>query len=104
MMCGLLSSHADPTSAPPAEQIPMGYDEKQLQSGRPRTILPDVTAERSNSIVSVHVKRSSFPWSVCCFLFCKFGIDRSKESKIRLNSIVIPLPILMGNGTASDTL
>lgn len=27
------------------------------QSGRPRTILPDVTAERSNSIVSVHVKR-----------------------------------------------
>ena len=24
MMCGLLSSHADPTSAPPAEQIPMG--------------------------------------------------------------------------------
>ena len=58
MMCGLLSSHADPTSAPPAEQIPMGYDEKGLQSGRPRTILPDVTAERSNSIVSVHVKRS----------------------------------------------
>ena len=57
MMCGLLSSHADPTSAPPAEQIPMGYDEKGLQSGRPRTILPDVTAERSNSIVSVHVKR-----------------------------------------------
>ena len=57
MMCGLLSSHADSTSAPPAEQIPMGYDEKGLQSGRPRTILPDVTAERSNSIVSVHVKR-----------------------------------------------
>ena len=27
MMCGLLSSHADPTSAPPAEQIPMGYEE-----------------------------------------------------------------------------
>lgn len=57
MMCGLLSSHADPTSAPPAEQIPMGYEEHSVQGGTTRTILPIVTAERSNSIVSVHVKR-----------------------------------------------
>ena len=43
MMCGLLSSHADPTSAPPAEQIPMGYDEKQSHSGlkwRPTPNIP----------------------------------------------------------------
>ena len=56
MMCGLLSSHADPTSAPPAEQIPMGYEEHSVQGGTTRTIFPIVTADRSNSIVSVHVK------------------------------------------------
>lgn len=33
MMCGLLSSYADPTSAPPAEQIPMGYEEHSVQGG-----------------------------------------------------------------------
>ena len=56
MMCGLLSSHADPTSAPPAEQIPMGYEEHSVQGGTTRTILPNVTAERSNSITPVRDK------------------------------------------------
>ena len=35
----------------------MGYEEHSVQGGTTRTILPIVTAERSNSIVSVHVKR-----------------------------------------------
>lgn len=52
-----MPNFAEPTSSPQSEQIPMGYDKTYSQSGRPRTILPDVTAERSNSIVSVHVKR-----------------------------------------------
>ena len=57
MMCGLLSSHADPTSAPPAEQIPMGYEEHSVQGGTTRTIFPIVTAERSNSITPVRDKK-----------------------------------------------
>ena len=35
----------------------MGYEEHSVQGGTTRTILTIVTAERSNSIVSVHVKR-----------------------------------------------
>lgn len=57
LLCALMPNFAEPTSSPQSEQIPMGYDKTYPQSGRPRTILPDVTAERSNSIVSVHVKR-----------------------------------------------
>ena len=57
LLCALMPNFAEPTSSPQSEQIPMGYDKTYSQSGRPRTILPDVTAERSNSIVSVHVKR-----------------------------------------------
>ena len=103
----------------------MGYEEHSVQGGTTRTILPIVTAERSNSIVSVHVKR--YTGYVSTYIVDSNGvtvstsmgyamdgqydvncvmdkIDRSKESKIRLKPIVIPLPILMGNGTASDTL
>lgn len=57
LLCALMPNFAEPTSSPQSEQIPMGYDKTNSQNGTPRTILPDVTAERSNSIVSVHVKR-----------------------------------------------
>lgn len=57
LLCALMPNFAEPTSSPQSEQIPMGYDKTIPQKGTPRTILPDVTAERSNSIVSVHVKR-----------------------------------------------
>lgn len=57
LLCALMPNFAEPTSSSQSEQIPMGYDKTNPQNGTPRTIHPDVTAERSNSIVSVHVKR-----------------------------------------------
>lgn len=55
LLYGLLPNYATPSSDHQTEQIIMHYDEPLSQGSHPRTTLPEVSAEISNNVVSVHI-------------------------------------------------
>ena len=55
LLCGLLSSYAASSPDHQPEQIIMSYEEPLSQGSHPRTMLPMVSAEISNHVVSVYI-------------------------------------------------
>ena len=92
LLCGLSSGYAASSPDHQLEQIIMNYEESLSQGSRPRTMLPMVSAEISNHVVSVHITHytgyvSTYVTDSNGNIICSM-IDYTTDGQCNLNSMI----------------